>query len=678
MRTPILAARLTFDAAGTPVSADYGDIYHAAAGGPGQARHVFLGGNDLPRRWAGRQRFVILENGLGTGLNFLATWAAWRTDPARPSTLHYLAVEKHPFRREDLTRLHARWPEFAALATRLREAWPVLIPGFHRLEFEDVGHRLVLTLLLGEAETCLGRLRASVDAFYLDGFDPRKNPAMWSAALLRRLAQLAAPGATLATWCVARGVRDTLTHVGFDIARRPGYAHKRDMLTGSLSPLAPCATPHAPTTRHALILGGGIAGTALCQRLTARGWQVDLVEGHPHLAGEGSGNLAGIVRPLLSRDDNLASRLSRACFLYTRRLWADLEAAGFTCRRGLDGVLQIARDAPHECLQRRLAAAYAEDYVQFLERDAASTRLGHPMPFGGWWFPQGGWVSPRDVCQALAAAAGDGLRLHRGRMVARLAWTGVTWQALDGNGQTIAQAPLAILASGAWAVRLTQARGLPIQAVRGQVSHVPAGRLPALRHALCREGYLTPALDGLHCLGASYAQDSGRELRLDEHAGNLHRLARLLPGAEQGLDAGTLGGRVGFRAVTPDRLPLVGALPDTQVTLTRDMRLRDMPRQAYLYGLLGLGSRGLVWAGLAAEALASRLHGDPLPLEDDLMDAMDPSRFHLRAHRRACGAAALAAGSEHPSHRISIPSGIGENPEPRCPGDASSSAGYWG
>ncbi len=634
MWAPIQPAQLEFDARGTPVSPAYADIYHAAAGGPGQARHVFLGGNDLPRRWAGRQGFTILENGFGTGLNFLATWAAWRADPAHPPLLHYLAVEKHPFHARDLYRLHARWPEFAPLAERLHATWPVPTPGFHRLEFSDGDSRLVLTLMLGEVESCLSRLRAAVDAFYLDGFDPKKNPAMWSAPLMQRLARLAAPGASLATWCVARSVRDALVAAGFHCHKRPGYAHKRDMLVAALPP-PPRETP-APTlpSRQALILGGGLAGTTLAQRLARRGWRVDLLEGHSHLAGEGSGNLAGIVRPLLSRDDNLASRLNRACFLYSRRLWAALESAGFASRRGLDGVLQIARDVRHEDQQRQMAGVWPRDYVQFLQRDEASARLGRPTLFGGWWFPQGGWASPRELCHTLAAAAGEGLHLHLGHRVARLEWTGTHWRALDAGGQCIGQAPVAILANGAQAGELPQARGLPIKAVRGQVSHVPAGRLPDIRHALCCEGYLTPALDGMHCLGASYAYDPGRELRREEHAGNLQRLARILPGAEQGLEVEALDGRVGFRAATPDRLPLVGALPDGDAPLARDVRLQHMPRQPRLYGLLGLGSRGLVWAGLAAEALASQLHGEPLPLEADLMDAMDPARFLLRAHRR--------------------------------------------
>ena len=629
-------ARLAFAEDGPAVSEAFGDVYHSTDGGPGQARHVFLAGNGLPQRWRDRERFVILETGFGTGLNFLATWAAWQDDPQHCGRLHYLAVEKHPFRADDLARIQESWPQFQALSLALRQAWPLLTPGFHRLEF--AGGRVVLTLLLGEADAMLRRCGATVDAFYLDGFGPKQNPAMWSHELLRRLARLAAPGATLATWCVAGAVREAAALAGFATEKRPGFGRKRQMLVGHITrthffrPTGSAASASAPSLRRAVALGAGLAGCAISERLAMRGWQIKLVERHAAPAQEASGNLAGIVRPLLSPDDNLASRLNRACFLHARRAWTALEATGQQPRRGLDGVLQIARTLEQEAQMRTLldAGHYPADYVRFLDRSAASDQFGCATAFGGWLFPGGGWANPPSLCRAWIAASGGHCEWLGGRGAARFERIGSDWQLFTSDGQPIAAAPVLILAGGAaMAGRFPELR---IEPVRGQVSHIPQGRLPDFRLAACCDGYLTPAVDGIHCLGASYAYDTGVELRESEHAGNLLRLQRILPGSV--LDPARLAGRVGFRAATPDRLPLVGALPDTEATLPRDLRLKDLPRQPGLYGLLGLGSRGLVWAALAAEALASQIAGDPAPLETDLIDAIDPARFLLRAHRR--------------------------------------------
>ena len=223
-------ARLTLGADGTPVSETYGDVYHSISGGHAQAQHVFLAGNGLPARWQNRSRFTILETGFGLGLNFLATRLAWKADPQACRELHFISLEKHPFSAEDLVVAQAAWPEFSAMAEALRRHWPPLVPGEHRLELE--GGRVVLRLVFGDAVEALPTLDAEVEAFYLDGFSPAKNPDLWSPALCRSLARLARPEATLATWSVAGQVRRSLIEAGFSVEKRPGFAGKRQMLVG--------------------------------------------------------------------------------------------------------------------------------------------------------------------------------------------------------------------------------------------------------------------------------------------------------------------------------------------------------------------------------------------------------------------------------------------------------------
>ena len=631
-------ARLDFAADGTPFSTLFDDIYHSSDGGPGQARHVFLHGNGLPDRWAGRQQFVILENGFGSGLNFLSTWAAWRDDPGRPDKLHYLATELHPLRVADLERVHRSWKPLEYLAEALRNVWPLPISGMHRLEF--AAGRVVLTLLFGDALASLRQLRTSVDAFYLDGFDPNRNPQMWSSGIIRRCAQLAAPGATFATWCVAGQVRRALGEAGFVPEKRPGFGSKRQMLAGRLGPRRHPAPPAPPLVdRHAVVIGAGLAGCAIAERLASRGWQVDLFDRATAAASAASGNLAGIVRPLLSRDDNLASRLNRACFLYLERAMRRLDQAGFPPRRGCNGLLQIAPDAEDEIRWRGLlaASAFPDSFARFVDRTAAAQLLGAQTQHGGCWFPAGGWASPASLCRAWLAIGRAGIRLHGGQAISGLRRIDQGWVLLADDERVVASAPLVVLATGAHPALtpFPQIAGLPIQPVRGQVSHLPAGKLPNPRHAACGDGYLTPAVDDVHCLGASYAKDASDVIRPSEHAENLQRLAHLLPGTELAFDPHGLQGRVGFRATTPDHLPLVGALPDHAAPLPDDLRLSTFPRHPGLYGLLGLGSRGLVWAALLAEHLACLINQEPLPLPGDQTDAIDPARFALRSHRRS-------------------------------------------
>jgi len=641
MSSPLVPAEPAAAGDGTPYSAIYDDVYHAAHGALAQARHVFLAGNDLPARWIGGDSFVILETGFGLGLNFLATWQAWRESNAN-GRLHFVSVEKHPFRRDDLAGLLAPHVELAPLAEELLRQWPSLVPGFHRLHFDD--GKVTLTLLLGDAQALLPQLAVSADAVFLDGFAPSKNPEMWSPALIMAITRLCRPAATLATWSVVGELRRTLERAGWDLERRPGFAPKREMLVGrfenAVSPAPTFRLSQPPRERRAIVIGAGLAGTAISERLANRGWQIELFERHVQPAQEASGNPAGILLPHLAKDDALAARLSRACYLYALRRFADLAGVRWSpC-----GVLQVARDAAHEELQRatlqRLALPL--DFAAFLEHDAAQALIGRRLAHGGWWFPGGGWVNPGSLCVALLAACRERVRPRFGTEVSSLRQTSDGWQALDADGKLLASAPHVILANAHAANRLLP-HALPLTSIRGQISYLPDQFLestgPPLHHVVCRSGYITPPDAGTVCVGASFdSGDSDLRIRAADHAGNLQRLDELLPGTahgiEAGIDATRLDGRVGLRTASPDRLPLVGTLPDTEAFARNDATLDSLPRRHGLHALLGLSARGLAWAPLAAELLASQLEGDPLPLERELARTIDPARFHLRALRR--------------------------------------------
>lgn len=631
---PLQPAHLAFNPDGTPYSAAFDDVYHSAHGGPAQARHVFLGGNELPTRWQGRDRFVILETGFGLGLNFLTAWQAWRSDPQRCRRLHFVSIEKHPFSAADLMIAQRAWPEFSALATELQQCWPLLTPGTHRLHLDN--DRVILTLIFGDATTQLREIDASVDAFFLDGFSPARNPELWSPYLCKALARLAAPNATLATWCLARPARDALAAAEFDLERRPGFAARREMLVGRFRSRRPDRHP-LPAERRAIVIGAGIAGSTTAHRLAAAGWQVTVLEQAGEPGAGASSNLAGMLRPLPSADDNRLSRLTRAGFLATRALLAGLPGVRWSpC-----GVLHLARENEHEAQQRRAVEqlGFPPELLQFINRNEASQRLGQTVNIGGWWFPNGGWVQPPSLCKAALAAFPEHITTRLSVTVDRLerAKTEGTpgWCALDADGAVLAEAPVLIMASGVAAPRFAQFAWLPQLAARGQVSHLPAHLTPALNTVLFQSGYAMPEIDGTRLIGASlsYADDDTAE-RIADHADNLARLRLTLPDFATNLDPATLHGRVGFRPMSPDRLPIVGRVP-AGLSTDSNARLHALPRQPGLWCVQGFGARGIVWSALMADLLVSQLEGDPLPLEKDLVDVLDPARFLVRNARRA-------------------------------------------
>jgi len=595
---PVVPAEVAF-AGTTPYSARFDDIYHSAQGGLEQARHVFLGGNDLPQSWRNRERFVILETGFGLGLNFLATWQAWQADPQRCLRLHFVSVEKHPFRRDDLAVLHAQWPELAEFSTQLIDQWPLLVPGFHRLHFGNGA--VTLTLVFGDAADWLPQLSLAADAVYLDGFAPDRNPELWSEDIFATLRRLAAPGSTLATWTVAEDVTRRAAAADFRWEKQPGFGNKRYMLKAWV----PGARADAASKdRRIVVVGAGLAGTSAANRLAARGRDVTVLERGNDLAQGASGNIAGVFRPLPSLDDTRLSRLLRACFLYGRRHFATLPGL----RGSFSGVLHLARDARHEDTQRRVIDRQSPppELVRFVECEEASCLAGWPVAAGGWWFAGGGWINPPSLCRANLAAIPVRLDAEVGRMER----TGTLWRLFDASGGLLAEAPLVVLANGIGVRDLMP--GVPLRVGRGLVTHVPAGSVPPFNIVATRNGYVTPAVDGVHCAGATLTPDDLDPVpRLDDHRENLLRLDAILPSYAKHLDPAQLDGRVGFRPMSPDRLPIIGPLSASDG----------------LWALNGFGARGLVWASLCAELLASQIAADPLPIEAELVQAVGVSRF---------------------------------------------------
>jgi len=384
---------------------------------------------------------------------------------------------------------------------------------------------------------------------------------------------------------------------------------------------------------HAIILGAGLAGSTTANRLAARGWLVTLIDAADGPGQGASGNNAGVLRPLPSRDDNILARITRAGFLATRSHLQSLEDAGLEASVGQlwgkTGVLHLARDAVHETTQRNIVIAQnpPADYLRFVEHDEASDLCGWPVDTGGWWFPGGAWVSPAAYCRANLLRYEQKITTHYATHVERIACEDDRWHVIGHDGASIAEAPHLIIANASDARRLL-GDWLPVFPGRGQVTHLPAEQNSAPRCVVCRLGYVTPEIDRQRYAGATFLmRDNDPLVRHTDHVENLAKLDFILPGFSAGIDPETvsaLPGRVGFRPVSPDRLPMVGAVP----------RLGNDPAAAGLWLINGFGARGIVWSALAGELLTAQIEQAQLPLEQELANALDPARFLNRPKRR--------------------------------------------
>ncbi|MDO8991342.1 MAG: bifunctional tRNA (5-methylaminomethyl-2-thiouridine)(34)-methyltransferase MnmD/FAD-dependent 5-carboxymethylaminomethyl-2-thiouridine(34) oxidoreductase MnmC [Sideroxyarcus sp.] len=632
---------------GQPFSKRYGDVYFSADSGLEETRHVFLQGNHLAERFAALsagESFCIGETGFGTGLNFLCAWQLFERVAPPGASLDYFSVEKFPLSDDELRAALALWPELAAQAGILIARWHRRVPGWNRWSF--AGGRVRLTLAMEDVEQALPQLPACcVDAWFLDGFSPAKNPEMWSDAVLAGIARASRDGATLATYTCAGWVRRGLQQAGFDVERAEGFGRKREMVRGYLSSVRTGRLAQQGVSKHerktpdtAIVIGGGIAGCAAAHALAQRGIHVTLIERASQLATAGSGNPRGILHARFGAGMNALHRFVLAAYGHALAL---LDEAVPTDRalRSECGLLQLAAtEAEAKRIGKLSVQEWPAHLLQVVDAAKASELVGMEMAHGGLWFPAGGWVVPPQVCARLADHPLIAQRL--GCEVTALERTASGWRA-SGEGFAV-EAEQVVVCSGHQAKNLSQFAAFPLQAVRGQISILPATAASESLHAvLCAEGYCAPAVEGLHVVGAtSTFDDAATDLREADHCDNLVKIAAHMPVLHQALgDAKPLAGRAGVRCSVPGATPLVGEVaPPTRYWQSQPVAgggaEQSLPHQRTpshrvatapgLYCSLAHGTRGLLTAGIAGEVIAAAMCGQLPPLPQSLLDALAP------------------------------------------------------
>lgn len=654
MNLPYPLAQLNWTEDGRPISEHFGDIYYSRDDGMDESRDVFLRHNQLEQRWqtllAG-DRFCIAETGFGTGLNFLCAWQLWDRMAPADARLHFVSVEISPLSAIDLQRAHGLWPELTPWSTQLLEQYTSPAPGWQH--FVLANGRITLTLMIGDALQLLPYLDAKVDAWFLDGFAPAKNPDMWQSALYRQMARLARPGTTIATFTSAEDVRQGLTDAGFKLETVKAHDGKRELLTGRIDTLAARdwtppwfnRPPALIRERRALIIGAGLAGCSTAFALAQRGWAVTVIERHAGEAREASGNPQGILYCKLSPHQTPLSRFVQTSYAYSLRILHQLLAQDGDGWAAC-GVLQLSGNAKEQTRLQALATqGYPANFLYGVNSGEASRIAGVKVANGGLFFPEGGWVNPPAFCRALLLKAG--ITLSTCQEALTLQQRDARWHAIDEQGQTIADAAIAIICSAGDSQRFTQTAHLPLKTIRGQITHLRANaQSQALRSVLCGDGYVSPARGEEHFLGASFRFDrSDTEPSVEENVSNLALLSSLSPEFEEALagdgrlDPATLKARAALRCTTPDYLPLIGPVVQAEqfredyAALAKDASKRPdtpSPWHTGLYINAAHGSRGLISCPLSGEIIAALLENEPMPLPSDLMKAVHPNRFLLR------------------------------------------------
>lgn len=634
---------------GTLHSELYDDDYFKDGKGLEEGRYVYLEGNDFYQKLEQDfDQLVIGELGFGTGLNFLTAWQDFEKhcDDSQKKLL-FVSCEKHLLDKATFTQaLEGFRVEFGEKIDQVLAKIPQVTTGFHLLSFAN--SRVQLLLLLGDATECLRSFEGKVDMWFLDGFAPAKNPDMWSDKLIQQLARHSKKGTSFSTFTAAREIRDRLTNFGFEVERTKGFAWKKHMIRGVftgfdqppslLKPYFRLPKTEAPKAGASVaIIGAGLAGTSLAYRLSQEDLKLTLFDKADHVASGASGNPYGMLQPLISKKPDFLGKMTEAGFC---RSFNHIQELGLEHKKGL---YEFAIDKSREQRLSEGSERYEKSYSDFQSAEEVEQALDLETGMQASFQSLSLAVSPKEICERNLIESHVDLKL--GKEIVKLDRVADKWRLEDHLGE-VYEFDLVIMANARACRQFEQCADYPVRAARGQLVTIPKEFLNAeVNYSLNFKDYLLPEYKGGHVLGATFhVDDFDESVRLEDSEILLEKLRKALPGLlKDSVEASELKARVAFRAVTPERFPIIGPAMDKTVydeqygDLYFGKPIKRYPDAVYhpnLYLSVAHGSRGLVSTMWAADIIADLIYQRPLSVSHELWNCIHPGRFAVREYKR--------------------------------------------
>lgn len=658
-------AQVSFNPAGVLTSEQFDDIYFSVDDGLAESEYVFQQGNDIEQKWLAHSSdlFTVAETGFGTGLNLIALCLKFEQfKQAHPETkiqrLHFISFEKYPITKEIIKQSLTKWPQLSPWVTKLIDNYPYILPGFHRLQLTD---SISLDLIFGDVNEQINQInevnQGVVDAWFLDGFAPSKNPSMWQQNLFEQMARLSKQNASFATFTAAGAVKRGLTQAGFTVSKRKGFGRKREMLIGylaqkvetqPLSPFYPVESVHNTDSKTVTILGGGISAICSALQLGLKGYKIELICEN-EIASEASGNKQGALYPHLQADTSQITEVNLKAFEYACQFYQRM-VTKFNFSHDFCGVIQLGFNpkiaAKHDSLCKMV---WPNDLLMQINTEQVNALSNMPIDNPGLYFPNGGWLNPVSFIQNAVNYLKDLglLQLKTHTKINNIAHQDNQWQltTIQASGdQVTITADILINCTGWRLNQFNSTAHISITPIQGQVTEISPydseNSLNQLKTVICHKGYLTPKSDDSLCIGATFNRQSTCEkASREQDLINLEQQKKFLPKLATDFDQSSLvKAKSAIRATTIDHLPIVGNVTPA-ADLFKDYALLSYGQRCdwknaesfpNYYVLAGLGARGLTSAPLLAEHISSLISQQSLPFAQTSINALHPNRFSIK------------------------------------------------
>ena len=660
---------ITFNKNNALYNSRFDDIYFDRVTGPDQNRDVFITGNNIIEQLTrSADFFTIAETGFGTGLNFLLTLKTYQTLDADNTSqnreknkkaqlphLTFVSIEKYPLSRKQLQQSLAQLPEFSELAEQLIAQYPTEeLQSFpQECEFKFLNNNVTLKIIFDDATQALSKITTTkkglIDAWYLDGFSPIKNPEMWIPQLFKQIARLSKDQASLSTFIITEKICHQLIDVGFRIHQQSITHNKKEVLTAKFQQNKTSGRgyqlrPQITKPEQVAIIGGGIASACAAYALTKQGIKVTLYCQESKVAQGASSNSIAAVYPLLHQKKDDISEFYQQAFWHAKKLYQELLASGFSFSHDWCGLLDVSYKSVLKDRQTLFDKinAWPKNLIHSVSADQATNIAGVELEFGGLFMPHAGWVAPGELVEQLFKAAKKSgyLRIKTSTKVESINKSDDgTWH-LKTNKGNISEKVL-IVCGGAETLHINTVSELPLTSVRGQITDMKTNdKIRNLSTVLCHKGYLTPKNNDIHCIGATFDKDDfDTSVRDEDDNFNLNMLNQCLPKVTQWQNSDISKSKARLRCMTPDHLPMVGAMPDIKAHqeiyphLAKDKNWQykqAAPCIKNLYVMTGFGARGLCSAPLLADIITADICGTPYPVNNKILFNLSPNRFIIR------------------------------------------------
>tara|TARA_R110002072_G_scaffold303087_1_gene493086 strand:- start:12066 stop:14108 length:2043 start_codon:yes stop_codon:yes gene_type:complete len=670
-QTILTPAQLTWQDT-TPVSVSFEDFYFSTDDGLNESRYVFLKPNRLPERFSEdnlTQPFIVAETGFGTGLNFLITWQAWQQQNAPKRPLHFFSIEKHPLRQEDLTKALSNWPELSEFIAPLIDQYPPIVSGLQTLEFE--AGQVRLSLLFGDISTNLSSLNFKADAWYLDGFSPKKNPDMWSDQFFKLIAEKSKQGTSFSTFTSASIVRKSLVNIGFHVQKQEGFGKKREMVFGYFSqanagsekksftqPLWSYSDPTLANSRPCsdkidtqydlAIIGAGLSGLSTAYELAQQGLRVCIIEKNKAPVKGASGQTQLAMYAKLPSEANklfhfIIQSLNGSMRFYNR-LQAKTERLNSDKFWHQTGLMQLGWNNKERIKQKKFVdnIQLPKEIIRAIDPASASQKSGLDINVAALWFEKSGWLNPVKYAEAILSKLPIDTLFEQNISGLAFDEEKQQWILSEENNDKTISAQYVVIANSNDAKNFSQVSHLPSKPLRGQVTSIKHYHLKGSKTVICGEGYLCPSVNDWHHFGATFdLKCSEPIIKESDTKQNIKSLKNWLPEwlQDRTVESAEYHHSAGLRCTTPDYLPIVGQAPIADKMIEDFAKLRvdaNACKEKYgsyypnLFINIGHGSKGLFTTPLAAQIIRYHICGGLPPCLEDHRVMLSPARFIIK------------------------------------------------